>query len=205
MRSDDVCCVTSCVRFWISAAKWMAAQSMDNQIVIYSCKERFRLNSKKRFAGHTNAGYACQVNFSPDGRYVLSGDGDGKLFIWDWKARCEGQHAVCKRPCSPLAAVSASARCSVRKCERVSLSLWVAWRSRRRSTGRSRRTKRCASGWSGTRWRAARWRRARGTAPSSTGTERWAGLLRLLRWQSATDLAAPCKEAADLLLRWCRS
>lgn len=69
------------------AAQWLAAQSMDNQIVIYSCKERFRLNSKKHFAGHSNSGYACQVNFSPDGKYLLSGDGDGKLFIWDWKAR----------------------------------------------------------------------------------------------------------------------
>lgn len=68
-------------------SQWLACQSMDNQIVIYSCKERFRLNSKKRFAGHSNAGYACQVNFSPDGHYVLSGDGDGKLFIWDWKVR----------------------------------------------------------------------------------------------------------------------
>ena len=64
---------------------WLAAQSMDNQIVIYSTKERFRLNAKKQFRGHTNAGYACQVNFSPDGRFLMSGDGDGKLFIFDWK------------------------------------------------------------------------------------------------------------------------
>ena len=64
---------------------WLAAQSLDNQIVIYSTKERFRLNAKKQFRGHTNAGYACQVNFSPDGRFLLSGDGDGKLFIFDWK------------------------------------------------------------------------------------------------------------------------
>ncbi len=65
--------------------QWLAAQSMDNQIVIYSTKERFRLNAKKHFAGHSNAGYACQVTFSPDGRFLLSGDGDGKLFVWDWK------------------------------------------------------------------------------------------------------------------------
>lgn len=64
---------------------WLAAQSLDNTIVVYSTKERFRLNAKKQFRGHSNAGYACQVNFSPDGRFLLSGDGDGKLFIFDWK------------------------------------------------------------------------------------------------------------------------
>jgi pre-mRNA-processing factor 17 len=26
------------------------------------------------------------VGFSPDGRFVLSGDGEGKLWFWDWKS-----------------------------------------------------------------------------------------------------------------------
>ncbi|PKU84117.1 Protein Mut11 [Dendrobium catenatum] len=65
---------------------WLAAQSLDNQILIYSTKERFQLNKKKRFAGHIAAGYACQVNFSPDGRFVMSGDGEGKCWFWDWKS-----------------------------------------------------------------------------------------------------------------------
>ncbi|XP_021742482.1 pre-mRNA-processing factor 17-like isoform X2 [Chenopodium quinoa] len=64
---------------------WLAAQSLDNQILIYSTRERFQLNKKKRFAGHIVAGYACQVNFSPDGRFVMSGDGEGKMWFWDWK------------------------------------------------------------------------------------------------------------------------
>ena len=65
--------------------KWLACQSMDNQITIYSVLGRFRQNRKKIFKGHMNAGYACQVNFSPEMSYVISGDADGRLNIWDWK------------------------------------------------------------------------------------------------------------------------
>ncbi|KAG8907302.1 hypothetical protein FRB99_004751 [Tulasnella sp. 403] len=64
--------------------KWLAAQSLDNQIVIYSA-DNFRQNRKKRFAGHTVAGYACQVGFSPDGKWISSGDADGNVVFWDWK------------------------------------------------------------------------------------------------------------------------
>nr|GEU58440.1 pre-mRNA-processing factor 17 isoform X1 [Tanacetum cinerariifolium] len=65
---------------------WLAAQSLDNQVLIYSTRERFQLNKKKRFVGHVVAGYACQVNFSPDGRFVMSGDGEGRCWFWDWKS-----------------------------------------------------------------------------------------------------------------------
>jgi pre-mRNA-processing factor 17 len=65
---------------------WIACQSLDNQIMIYSTKDKFRLNKKKRFTGHSNAGYACQVNFSPDGRFIMSGDSEGKCHFWDWKS-----------------------------------------------------------------------------------------------------------------------
>ncbi|QRV83403.1 pre-mRNA-processing factor 17 [Ceratobasidium sp. AG-Ba] len=64
--------------------KWFAAQSLDNQILVYST-DNFRQNRKKRFAGHSVAGYACQVGFSPDGRWVSSGDGEGNMVFWDWK------------------------------------------------------------------------------------------------------------------------
>lgn len=48
--------------------KWLACQSMDNQILIFGAQNRFRLNKKKVFKGHMVAGYACQVDFSPDMR-----------------------------------------------------------------------------------------------------------------------------------------
>ncbi|KAI9206488.1 WD40-repeat-containing domain protein [Polychytrium aggregatum] len=66
--------------------KWLAFQSLDNQIVIYSARDKFRANHKKIFRGHLVAGYACQPSFSPDGRYVTSGDSEGKLWFWDWKS-----------------------------------------------------------------------------------------------------------------------
>jgi hypothetical protein len=52
----------------VAVEKWLACQSMDNQIIIFGVQNRFRLNRKKAFKGHMVAGYACQVNFSPDGR-----------------------------------------------------------------------------------------------------------------------------------------
>ncbi|KAJ7630536.1 pre-mRNA splicing factor [Roridomyces roridus] len=47
--------------------------------------DNFRQNRKKRFAGHSVAGYACQVGFSPDGKWISSGDGEGNVVFWDWK------------------------------------------------------------------------------------------------------------------------
>lgn len=66
-------------------SKWLACQSMDNKIVIFSALNRFKINRKKSFTGHMVAGYACQLDFSPDMSYLVSGDADGKCYIWDWK------------------------------------------------------------------------------------------------------------------------
>ncbi|XP_063703595.1 pre-mRNA-processing factor 17 [Culicoides brevitarsis] len=65
--------------------KWMACQSLDNKIVIFTAMNRFKMNRKKVFEGHMVSGYACQLGFSPDMSYLISGDGDGKAYIWDWK------------------------------------------------------------------------------------------------------------------------
>lgn len=65
--------------------KWLACQSLDNKIVIFSALNRFKMNRKKTFTGHMVSGYACSLDFSPDMSYLVSGDGDGKCYIWDWK------------------------------------------------------------------------------------------------------------------------
>jgi pre-mRNA-processing factor 17 len=59
---------------------------LDNQILIFGAQDRFKQNRKKRFVGHLISGYACQPNFSPDGRYLISGDANGHLWMWDWKS-----------------------------------------------------------------------------------------------------------------------
>ena len=63
--------------------KWLGCQSMDNQILIYGAHNRFRLNKKKLFKGHMVAGYACQMDFSPDMRYIM-GVNIG------WRAKSQG-------------------------------------------------------------------------------------------------------------------
>ena len=65
--------------------KYMAGQSMDNKILVYEVKGTFRMNRKKKFAGHQSAGYAVNLCFSPDGKFLVSGDAGGKLWFWDWK------------------------------------------------------------------------------------------------------------------------
>lgn len=68
------------------SGQYFAGQSMDNTIVVYSCGEKVRQLKKKVFKGHNNSGYACQIGFSPNGQFVMSGDGLGKLHVWDWKS-----------------------------------------------------------------------------------------------------------------------
>lgn len=51
--------------------KWLACQSLDNKIVIFSAMNRFKMNRKKTFTGHMVSGYACSLDFSPDMRLVF--------------------------------------------------------------------------------------------------------------------------------------
>lgn len=51
--------------------KWLACQSLDNKICIFTCGEKFRPHKKKEFKGHMVAGYACTIDFSPEMRYYI--------------------------------------------------------------------------------------------------------------------------------------
>lgn len=63
---------------------FFAGQSLDNQIVVYQARDRFAVQRKKKFSGHQVSGYACDIAISPDGQFMCSGDGNGKLNVWDW-------------------------------------------------------------------------------------------------------------------------
>ncbi|CAD7964416.1 unnamed protein product [Amoebophrya sp. A25] len=65
--------------------KWLVGQSMDNKLVTYEATGRFKYQASRKFVGHMSAGFACEPSFSPDGNFVASGDGNGRLFLWGWK------------------------------------------------------------------------------------------------------------------------
>lgn len=65
--------------------QFFCGQSLDNTIVVFQASDKFAMQRKKKFSGHIVSGYACEPCISPDGRYLVSGDGNGAVFIWDWK------------------------------------------------------------------------------------------------------------------------
>jgi len=77
------------------------AQSMDNQILTYSCKGgRLRLETDRMtYKGHIVSGFGVEAAYSCDGKYISSGDAEGKMYVWDqssytivkkWKAHDSG-------------------------------------------------------------------------------------------------------------------
>jgi len=56
---------------FVCAGKWLACQSMDNQIVVFNALNHFKFMRKKVFKGHMVAGYACGLDFSPEMRYYI--------------------------------------------------------------------------------------------------------------------------------------
>lgn len=67
------------------SGKYIACQSLDNQIVVYSALDKVKIQRRKQFRGYGCGGYAVEVSFSPDGKYLTSGDAGGYACFWDWK------------------------------------------------------------------------------------------------------------------------
>ncbi|OEH79650.1 g-protein beta WD-40 repeat-containing protein [Cyclospora cayetanensis] len=68
------------------SSRYLCFQSMANEVVTYEAANKYRFVPRKKFKGHLSAGYAIQPAFSPDGRYLLSGDSTGRLFFWEFKS-----------------------------------------------------------------------------------------------------------------------
>eukprot|EP00930_Biecheleria_cincta_P004143 TRINITY_DN105026_c0_g1_i1.p1 TRINITY_DN105026_c0_g1~~TRINITY_DN105026_c0_g1_i1.p1 ORF type:complete len:611 (+),score=116.01 TRINITY_DN105026_c0_g1_i1:100-1833(+) len=73
--------------------KYLLGQSMDNKMIAYEAFGRFKYLGRKQFKGHLNAGYAITPGWSADGKWVMSGDADGKLWFWDW-AKCKNYRVL---------------------------------------------------------------------------------------------------------------
>lgn len=65
---------------------YFALQSMDNSIQVVHNSGKFKFNRKKKFAGHSNSGYGIDIDISPDGKIIMSGDAKGFGYFWDWKS-----------------------------------------------------------------------------------------------------------------------
>lgn len=63
----------------------IAFQSLAGQVMVWGVQGDRFFNRRKRFVGHSTGGYACGLAFSPDGRFLASGDAKGHLVVWDWK------------------------------------------------------------------------------------------------------------------------
>eukprot|EP00770_Monocercomonoides_exilis_P003651 MONOS_3632.1-p1 / transcript=MONOS_3632.1 / gene=MONOS_3632 / organism=Monocercomonoides_exilis_PA203 / gene_product=Pre-mRNA-processing factor 17 / transcript_product=Pre-mRNA-processing factor 17 / location=Mono_scaffold00087:43629-45020(+) / protein_length=342 / sequence_SO=supercontig / SO=protein_coding / is_pseudo=false len=63
---------------------FFVAQTMGNKIVTFSAVEGFGMVKHQTFEGHNSAGFSIGVDFSPDGSYVIGGDSDGTVHLWEW-------------------------------------------------------------------------------------------------------------------------
>lgn len=67
------------------SGKYFACSSLDNRITVWSAIEKIKAQRRKVFRGHGLGGLGIQLAFSPDGKYLSSGDAGGFACFWDWK------------------------------------------------------------------------------------------------------------------------
>ncbi|KAI5970896.1 hypothetical protein CANMA_000056 [Candida margitis] len=68
-------------------ANYIALQSMDNSVKVIHSTGKYKWNKNKVFNGHQSAGYGIEINFSPDGKILMSGDSRGYAVFWDWQSK----------------------------------------------------------------------------------------------------------------------
>lgn len=75
------------------SGKYVAYQSSDNQVLVFGANDKFRQNRKKSYRGHNNAALGIDLDISPDGQFLASGDQAGYVCFWDWKT-CKMYHKL---------------------------------------------------------------------------------------------------------------
>lgn len=104
----------------------IALQTMDNSIKVIQGSGKFRYIKRKRFEGHRVAGYGIQIDCSPDGKVVMSGDANGLCFFWSWslgkllqKLKLSKSYISCikKHPCHPTGVVAAGESGDIFYCQ----------------------------------------------------------------------------------------
>lgn len=65
--------------------KFIALQSMDNSVSVIQGHGKYKFVKNKYFTGHNVAGYGIGIDFTPDGKLLMSGDSKGFGLFWDWK------------------------------------------------------------------------------------------------------------------------
>jgi pre-mRNA-processing factor 17 len=68
------------------SGKFVATQNLNNTIQVFETFGKYKHRKKKVYSGHLCAGYSIQINFSNDGKFIMSGDSEGKVYIWDFKS-----------------------------------------------------------------------------------------------------------------------
>ncbi|CCG22992.1 Cdc40 protein [Candida orthopsilosis Co 90-125] len=68
-------------------ANYIALQSMDNSVKVIHSTGKYKWNKNKLFKGHQSAGYGIEIEFSPDGKILMSGDSRGYAVFWDWQSK----------------------------------------------------------------------------------------------------------------------
>ncbi|XP_052058029.1 WD repeat-containing protein 25-like [Mytilus californianus] len=62
------------------------AQSHGNYIASFSASRPYKMCKSIRYEGHKLGGYKVGFDMSPDGRYIVSGDSEGKLYCYNYKS-----------------------------------------------------------------------------------------------------------------------